>query len=138
MSGYNPNRKTDATLYMEQRDAVFKYLQDRSDKGELNQWRVTVDEVLQNIDVEHGFSVRQQMKQFFIEQARKKTINQGRFTSVHDKPGDETTSETTETQSKKESNQTESTSTESQEETPETATTTDSDGTGDSTESNDG
>ena len=140
MSGYYPGRKTEASKYMEQRTAVFAYLKERSAKGKLNQWRVTVDEVLANIDVDHGFSVRDQMKQFFIEQAREKTLNGGRFTSVHDKPStsNETTSETTETELQEESNQTESTPTEDSEETSETTTEDDSNGVGGTTESNDG
>ena len=133
MSGYYPGRKTQANLYMDQRVAVFAYLQERSDKGKLNQYRVTVDEILQNIDVDHGFSVRDQMKQFFIEQAREKTLGGGKFTSVNDKSSTEETSETTETERQEESNQTESTTTASSEEDTETTTTTDSDGVGDST-----
>lgn len=138
MSGYYPGRKTQATMYMEQRTAVFAYLKERSAKGKLNQWRVTVEEVLANIDVDHGFSVRDQMKQFFIEQAREKTLNGGRFTSVHDKPSTEEASETTETERQEESNQTESTPTEDSEETPETTTENSPDGDGTTTESNDG
>ena len=94
--------------------------------------------VLANIDVDHGFSVRDQMKQFFIEQAREKTLNGGRFTSVHDKPSTEEASETTETERQEESNQTESTPTEDSEETPETTTENSPDGDGTTTESNDG
>ena len=135
MSGYYPGRKTQANLYMDQRVAVFAYLQERSDKGKLNQYRVTVDEILQNIDVDHGFSVRDQMKQFFIDQARKKGLNNGIFTTVKDSK--EKASETTETERQEESNQTESTTTASSEEDTETTTTTDSDGVGGTTDSND-
>ena len=133
MSGHYVGVKTGVDLYMEQRKQVFAYLQARSEKGKLNKWRVTVEEVLENIDVDHGFSVRDQMKQFFIEQARKKTLGGGKFTSVNDKSSTEETSETTETERQEESNQTESTTTASSEEDTETTTTTDSDGVGDST-----
>ena len=108
MSGHYVGVKTGVDLYMEQRKQVFAYLQARSEKGKLNQWRVTVEEVLENIDVDHGFSVRDQMKQFFIEQAREKTLGGGKFTSVNDESSKEETSETTETEQQEESNQTES------------------------------
>ena len=131
MSGYYPGRKTQATMYMEQRTAVFAYLKERSAKGKLNQWRVTVEEVLANIDVDHGFSVRDQMKQFFIEQARAKGLNNGKFTSVNDSK--ETSSETIETKRQEESSTQEPIRTESPEETTETTTKAGSDGVGDST-----
>ena len=133
MSGYYPGRKTQANLYMDQRVAVFAYLQERSDKGKLNQYRVTVDEILQNIDVDHGFSVRDQMKQFFIEQARKKTLGGGKFTSVNDESSKEETSETTETEQQEESNQTESVFAITEEEETETGTEDNSDGVGGTT-----
>ena len=135
MSGKYVGRKTEIDLYMEQRKAVFAYLQERSDKGKLNQYRVTVDEILQNINVDHGFSVRKQMKQFFIDQARKKGLNNGIFTTVKDSK--EKASETTETEQQEESNSEEQTPIETPEETTETTTKSDSDGVGGTTDSND-
>lgn len=131
MSGRYIGVKTEMDLYMEQRKAVFAYLQERSDKGKLNQYRVTVEEILQNINVDHGFSVRDQMKQFFIEQARAKGLNNGKFTSVNDSK--ETSSETIETKRQEESSTQEPIRTESPEETTETTTKAGSDGVGDST-----
>ena len=119
--------KTEVQTYMDHRREVFEYLDVR--KTRLNSSRITTQEILENTSTEKSWEAVNIYKEWLRKLGQEK---------INAKSSTKKAQKATETKLQEESNSEKSLRTESSEEESKTTTTSDPDGTGDSTESNDG